>query len=90
MFFSSQHLHFIGIGGIGMSGIAEVLLNLGYTISGSDLKLSPITERSGRAGRHRLRRPRGRERGRREGRGGQLGRRQQNPKCWKRAGCRFR
>jgi UDP-N-acetylmuramate--alanine ligase len=45
MFFSRQHLHFTGIGGIGMSGIAEVLLNLGYTISGSDLKLSPITER---------------------------------------------
>src|SRR4051794_26381990 len=43
MFFSRQHLHFAGIGGIGMSGIAEVLLNLGYTISGSDLKLSPIT-----------------------------------------------
>ncbi|HUP04413.1 MAG TPA: UDP-N-acetylmuramate--L-alanine ligase [Bryobacteraceae bacterium] len=45
MFFRPQHLHFIGIGGIGMSGIAEVLLNLGYRISGSDLKLSPITER---------------------------------------------
>ena len=45
MFFSKQHLHFAGIGGIGMSGIAEVLLNLGYTISGSDLKLTPTTER---------------------------------------------
>ena len=45
MFFRRQHLHFTGIGGIGMSGIAEVLLNLGYTISGSDQKLSPITER---------------------------------------------
>jgi UDP-N-acetylmuramate--alanine ligase len=45
MFFKPQHLHFTGIGGIGMSGIAEVLLNLGYRISGSDLKLSPITER---------------------------------------------
>jgi UDP-N-acetylmuramate--alanine ligase len=45
MFFRRQHLHFTGIGGIGMSGIAEVLLNLGYTISGSDLKLTPITER---------------------------------------------
>src|SRR6202042_3731005 len=45
MFFSKQHFHFAGIGGIGMSGIAEVLLNLGYTISGSDVKLSPITER---------------------------------------------
>src|SRR6202162_5967274 len=45
MFFRPQHLHFTGIGGIGMSGIAEVLLNLGYQISGSDVKLSPITER---------------------------------------------
>src|SRR5579864_8578969 len=45
MFFKPQHLHFIGIGGIGMSGIAEVLLNLGYRISGSDLKLSATTER---------------------------------------------
>src|SRR5688500_18273388 len=45
MFFKPQHLHFTGIGGIGMSGIAEVLLNLGYQISGSDLKLSPITAR---------------------------------------------
>ncbi len=45
MFLSRQHLHFAGIGGIGMSGIAEVLLNLGYTISGSDLKLSPTTDR---------------------------------------------
>src|SRR5450755_426752 len=45
MFFKKQHLHFTGIGGIGMSGIAEVLLNLGYRISGSDLKLSPITDR---------------------------------------------
>ena len=45
MFFRSQHLHFVGIGGIGMSGIAEVLLNLGYRISGSDLKRSAITDR---------------------------------------------
>jgi UDP-N-acetylmuramate--alanine ligase len=45
MFFKPQHLHFTGIGGIGMSGIAEVLLNLGYHISGSDLKATPITER---------------------------------------------
>jgi UDP-N-acetylmuramate--alanine ligase len=45
MFFKPQHLHFTGIGGIGMSGIAEVLLNLGYRISGSDLKLSATTDR---------------------------------------------
>jgi len=38
-------LHFIGIGGIGMSGIAEVLLNLGYQVQGSDAKDSPIIER---------------------------------------------
>jgi len=45
MFFKSQRFHFTGIGGIGMSGIAEVLLTLGYEITGSDAKLSPITER---------------------------------------------
>ena len=45
MFANIQHIHFVGIGGIGMSGIAEVLLNLGYKVSGSDLKLSPVTER---------------------------------------------
>jgi UDP-N-acetylmuramate--alanine ligase len=50
MFFSRQHLHFTGIGGIGMSGIAEVLLNLGYTISGSDLRLSPTTDRLAQLG----------------------------------------
>jgi len=38
-------LHFVGIGGIGMSGIAEVLVNLGYRVQGSDAKASPITER---------------------------------------------
>ena len=39
-----KHVHFVGIGGIGMSGIAEVLLNLGYRVSGSDLRSTPITE----------------------------------------------
>jgi len=38
-------IHFVGIGGAGMAGIAEVLLNLGYSVRGSDLKLSPVTER---------------------------------------------
>ena len=38
-------VHFVGIGGIGMSGIAELLLNLGYRVSGSDLKESEITRR---------------------------------------------
>src|ERR1035437_8527889 len=40
-----QRIHFVGIGGIGMSGIAEVLLNLGYQISGSDLRNSAVTQR---------------------------------------------
>jgi len=41
----AAHVHFVGIGGIGMSGIAEVLLTLGYQVSGSDLKESEITRR---------------------------------------------
>ncbi|MBM3791506.1 MAG: UDP-N-acetylmuramate--L-alanine ligase, partial [Acidobacteria bacterium] len=45
MFRKIQHIHFVGIGGIGMSGIAELLLNLGYKVSGSDLKPSAITRR---------------------------------------------
>ena len=45
MFAKIQRIHFVGIGGIGMSGIAEVLLNLGFKVSGSDLKSSPITHR---------------------------------------------
>jgi len=40
-----RQIHFVGIGGIGMSGIAEVLLNLGYAITGSDVSLSDITQR---------------------------------------------
>src|SRR6202142_4446515 len=45
MFAKIQRIHFVGMGGIGMSGIAEVLLNLGYKISGSDLKSSAVTQR---------------------------------------------
>jgi UDP-N-acetylmuramate--alanine ligase len=45
MFAKIQRIHFVGIGGIGMSGIAEVLLTLGYKVSGSDLKHSSVTER---------------------------------------------
>jgi UDP-N-acetylmuramate--alanine ligase len=45
MFLRPQPIHFIGIGGIGMSSLAEILLDMGYPVSGSDLKLSPITER---------------------------------------------
>ena len=40
-----RHIHFVGIGGAGMSGIAEVLLNLGYQISGSDLADSATLRR---------------------------------------------
>lgn len=40
-----RHIHFVGIGGAGMSGIAEVLLNMGYTISGSDLSANAATQR---------------------------------------------
>jgi UDP-N-acetylmuramate--alanine ligase len=50
MFFRKQRFHFVGIGGIGMSGIAEVLLNLGYEISGSDARLSATTDRLHRLG----------------------------------------
>src|SRR3990170_6061396 len=50
MFFPARRVHFVGIGGSGMSGIAEVLLNLQYEVSGSDLRLSPVTERLERLG----------------------------------------
>jgi len=45
MFAKVQRIHFVGIGGIGMSGIAEVLLTLGYKVSGSDLRESQVTQR---------------------------------------------
>ena len=45
MYLKNYHIFFVGIGGIGMSGIAELLLNLGYTVSGSDIKASSITRR---------------------------------------------
>jgi UDP-N-acetylmuramate--alanine ligase len=50
MFFKPQPVHFTGIGGIGMSGLAEVLLELGYRVTGSDLRMSPVTERLVRLG----------------------------------------
>ena len=50
MFAKSQHAHFIGIGGIGMSGIAEILLNLDMKVSGSDLKRSAVTDRLAQLG----------------------------------------
>lgn len=46
----TRRIHFIGIGGAGMSGIAEVLINLGYEVSGSDLNRSPVTEHLEKAG----------------------------------------
>jgi UDP-N-acetylmuramate--alanine ligase len=45
-----RHIHFVGIGGAGMSGIAEVLLNLGYAVSGSDAAESSATRRLARLG----------------------------------------
>lgn len=50
LFSKKTRVHFVGVGGIGMSGIAEVLLNLGYAVSGSDLKTTPTTERLGDLG----------------------------------------
>ena len=44
MYKKTKHIHFVGIGGIGMSGIAEVLINLGYEVSGSDLRESERTK----------------------------------------------
>ncbi len=46
----TKHIHFVGIGGIGMSGIAELLLNLGYKVSGSDLGSTSITDNLARLG----------------------------------------
>ncbi|PIR17648.1 MAG: UDP-N-acetylmuramate--L-alanine ligase [Deltaproteobacteria bacterium CG11_big_fil_rev_8_21_14_0_20_49_13] len=50
MFKKYQHIHFVGIGGIGMSGIAQVLLTLGYKVSGSDLKKGSTTTQLARRG----------------------------------------
>ncbi len=50
MFTTSQHVHFIGIGGIGMSGIAEILLSLEMKVSGSDLRRGPVTDRLAQLG----------------------------------------
>jgi UDP-N-acetylmuramate--alanine ligase len=50
MFKKYQKIHFVGIGGIGMSGIAEILLTLGLTVTGSDIKKSAVTQRLARHG----------------------------------------
>ena len=52
LFAPSHRIHFIGIGGIGMSGIAEILLTMGYAVSGSDLRRTPITDRLASLGAH--------------------------------------
>ena len=51
-FGKTKHIHFVGIGGIGMSGIAELLINLGYKVSGSDLKITEVTRRLSALGAH--------------------------------------
>ena len=51
-FRKTKHIHFVGIGGIGMSGIAELLINLGYEVSGSDLKDTTITKNLASLGGH--------------------------------------
>ncbi|HLF48212.1 MAG TPA: Mur ligase domain-containing protein, partial [Methylomirabilota bacterium] len=50
MFKKYQQIHFVGIGGVGMSGIAEVLLTLGYRVTGSDMKRGETIERLERLG----------------------------------------
>ena len=45
MYGSTHRIHFIGVGGSGMSGLAEVLLNMGYAVSGSDLRATDVTDR---------------------------------------------
>ena len=50
MFKRIKHVHFVGIGGSGMSGIAEVLLTLGYRVTGSDMKATRVTEALAQAG----------------------------------------
>ena len=50
LFAPSHRIHFIGIGGIGMSGIAEILLTMGYSVSGSDLRRSSVTDRLAKLG----------------------------------------
>ena len=63
MFKRIKRIHFVGIGGVGMSGIAEVLHNLGYVVSGSDLRESEITRRLAALGNDRDAPDRGQSRG---------------------------
>ena len=84
-------IHFVGIGGIGMSGIAEVLLNLGYPVSGSDLRESEVTRRLQTLGGAHLHRPRA-EHVRERRRGGDLqrGASPTTPRWWPPARAAFR
>jgi len=50
MFRHIKHIHFVGIGGSGMSGIAEVIIHSGYRVTGSDMRKTPVTERLKRLG----------------------------------------
>ncbi|MCK5533835.1 UDP-N-acetylmuramate--L-alanine ligase [bacterium] len=50
MFKKIKHIHFVGIGGSGMNGIAEILINMGYRVSGSDLKETEVTQRLAKMG----------------------------------------
>jgi len=52
-----KNVHFVGIGGSGMSGIAEVLLNLGFSVSGSDLANNSVTQRLKKLGSDGVPRP---------------------------------
>ena len=79
MFATSQHAHFIGIGGIGMSGIAEILLNLGMKVSGSDLRRGPVTDRLARLGATIYEGHDAGQRRRSHGRGHQFGCRRRQP-----------
>lgn len=53
----TKNIHMIGIGGTSMSGIAEIALNMGFKISGSDRTLSPVTDRLAESRNHNTRRP---------------------------------
>ena len=75
----TRRVHFIGIGGSGMSGIAELLANLGYVVTGSDEKRSSVTARLSKLGIGVRGRTRRRARGRCGGRGGVVGRAGDNP-----------
>ena len=72
MLHKKHRVHFVGIGGIGMSGIAEVLLNSGYVVSGSDLHDSEAIATAAQSWRADFRRPSGRKLDSESFRGGDL------------------